>query len=67
MALRIGLPLIGYALGAGLNGWRSEPGAVYAVAGAAGAAALDAAFLAWDRWQGPERSGRAILALGGSF
>jgi hypothetical protein len=70
LALRVAMPLVGYALGVSLGGTSTsdlEKGIVPAVGGAAGAAALDAAVLAWDRWQGSERVGRPIIALRGSF
>ena len=71
LALRIGLPFVGYLAGAYLqrsNMGGSESGTLGFVAAAGAAAALDAAFLGWDRWRGSDGPALAsMVALSGSY
>jgi hypothetical protein len=67
LALRIGLPFVGYLAGTCLqrsNVGGMESGTVGFLVGAAGAAALDATLLGWDRWRTPDGSADvSIVAL----
>jgi hypothetical protein len=71
LALRIGLPVVGYLAGTCLqrsNLGGMESGTVGFLVGAAGAAPLDATLLGWDRWRtsdGP--ADVSIVALRGEY
>jgi hypothetical protein len=59
LGLRVGAPALGYALGRAAGGDASGAAFAGAFLGGMGATATDAAFLAWDRWQG--------VSMGASF
>jgi hypothetical protein len=71
LAVRIGLPFVGYLAGTCLQRWNmggSESGTIGFVVGAGAAAAGDAAFLGWDRWRGSDGPAPAsMVALSGSY
>jgi hypothetical protein len=75
LALRIAMPFLGFRFGNLLSEslqWPSgsgmEASAVGALVGGAGAMALDATLIGWDRWQGVERTGRILcFAASSSF
>jgi hypothetical protein len=71
LALRIGLPAVGYLAGeclqkANLGG--VDSGAFGFVAGAVGAAAVDASVLGWDRWETRDGPGEvSVVALRAAY
>jgi hypothetical protein len=69
IALRVTLPLLGYLVGTGFRptSGDAESGVIGAVGGAAGAVAIDASVLGWDRWQGPSRVAQPALVMSAAF